>query len=77
MQKESLEGYSADWSRTYSFSDTKPTLVPPQKIFTLPHEKDDLSTYLVPNIELADTWMQRASVSYSFCPWDDLGITKH
>lgn len=27
--------------------------------------------------ELADKWTQKASASYSFCPWDDLGVSKH
>lgn len=57
--------------------DSKPTLAPPQKSFMLPHEKDGLSTYHVPNVELADKWMKRTSISYSFCPWGALGVAKH
>lgn len=56
---------------------TKPTLVPPQKMCLLPHHKDGLSTYHMLTIELVDKWVQRASISFSFCPQGSLVIIKH
>lgn len=41
------------------------------------HEKDGLSTYHVPIIEIGDKWMQTADVSCSFCLWSALWISKH